>query len=167
MRPSNLKKHLSCCTSNTLHIPAVWTFCVRISVVWLIFEMDIQVKTFTWSILALHSVNFLGTKKYWTEYIKRVLIAGYTNFFFPIHLCFLVVIKYIQHIKFAILTIFVQFSGLITFTMLCNHYRYMLRLNKKFHYLIIWIVYSFFFFVFIGPHPQHMEVPRLGIELEL
>ena len=25
----------------------------------------------------------------------------------------------------------------------------------------------FFFFVFLGPHPQHMEVPRLGVELEL
>ena len=24
-----------------------------------------------------------------------------------------------------------------------------------------------FFFIFLGPHPQHMEVPRLGIELEL
>ena len=25
----------------------------------------------------------------------------------------------------------------------------------------------FFFFCFLGPHPQHMEVPRLGVELEL
>ena len=25
----------------------------------------------------------------------------------------------------------------------------------------------FFFFVFLGPHPQHGEVPRLGIESEL
>ena len=25
----------------------------------------------------------------------------------------------------------------------------------------------FFFSVFLGPHPQHMEVPRLGVELEL
>ena len=24
-----------------------------------------------------------------------------------------------------------------------------------------------FFFVFLGPHPQHMEVPRLGVESEL
>ena len=24
-----------------------------------------------------------------------------------------------------------------------------------------------FFFVFLGPHPLHMEVPRLGVELEL
>ena len=23
------------------------------------------------------------------------------------------------------------------------------------------------FFCFLGPHPQHMEVPRLGVELEL
>ena len=25
----------------------------------------------------------------------------------------------------------------------------------------------FFFFFFLGPHPWHMEVPRLGVELEL
>ena len=25
----------------------------------------------------------------------------------------------------------------------------------------------FFFFVFLGPHPRHMEVPRLGAELKL
>ena len=25
----------------------------------------------------------------------------------------------------------------------------------------------FFCFVFLGPNPQHMEVPRLGVELEL
>ena len=24
-----------------------------------------------------------------------------------------------------------------------------------------------FFFVFLGPHPEHMEVPRLGVESEL
>ena len=27
--------------------------------------------------------------------------------------------------------------------------------------------FLFFFFVFLGPHPRHMEDPRLGIELEL
>ena len=35
---------------------------------------------------------------------------------------------------------------------------------------IIWIffLFSFFFFlVFLGPHPQHMDIPRLGVELEL
>ena len=26
---------------------------------------------------------------------------------------------------------------------------------------------SLFFFSFLGPHPQHMEVPRLGVESEL
>ena len=24
-----------------------------------------------------------------------------------------------------------------------------------------------FFFCFLGPHPRHMEIPRLGVELEL
>ena len=28
-------------------------------------------------------------------------------------------------------------------------------------------VAAFFFLVFLGPHPQHMEVPRLGVESEL
>ena len=27
--------------------------------------------------------------------------------------------------------------------------------------------HSFFFFAFLGPHPQHMEALRLGVELEL
>jgi len=27
--------------------------------------------------------------------------------------------------------------------------------------------FTFFFFVFLGPHSWHMEVPRLGVELEL
>ena len=26
---------------------------------------------------------------------------------------------------------------------------------------------TFFFFVFLGPHPWHMEVPRLGVKSEL
>ena len=26
---------------------------------------------------------------------------------------------------------------------------------------------SFFFFVFLGPNPRHMEVPKLGVESEL
>ena len=25
----------------------------------------------------------------------------------------------------------------------------------------------FFFFFFLGPHPRHMEVPRLGVESEI
>ena len=28
-------------------------------------------------------------------------------------------------------------------------------------------IYIFFFLVFLGPHPWHMEVPRLGVESEL
>ena len=31
-----------------------------------------------------------------------------------------------------------------------------------------WVVFFFFFFlVFLGPHPQYMEAPRLGVESEL
>ena len=32
---------------------------------------------------------------------------------------------------------------------------------------IFWCSLNFFFFVFLGLHLQHMEVPRLGIKLEL
>ena len=28
-------------------------------------------------------------------------------------------------------------------------------------------LFSWLFFVFLGPHPWHMEVPRLEVELEL
>ena len=28
-------------------------------------------------------------------------------------------------------------------------------------------IYLFFLFCFLGPHPRHVEVPRLGVELEL
>ena len=31
----------------------------------------------------------------------------------------------------------------------------------------LFICLFFFFFVFLGPHPKHMEVPRLGVEAEL
>ena len=37
------------------------------------------------------------------------------------------------------------------------------------YYYLVW-VFFFFFFVFLpylGPHPQHIEVLRLGVELEL
>ena len=29
------------------------------------------------------------------------------------------------------------------------------------------MLFFFFFFAFLGPHPQHMEVPRLGVKSEL
>ena len=31
---------------------------------------------------------------------------------------------------------------------------------------ILSLFFFFGLFVFLGPHPQHMEVPRLGVELE-
>ena len=34
-------------------------------------------------------------------------------------------------------------------------------------YLTAFPIYSFFFFFFLGPHLWHMEVPRLGVKLEL
>ena len=29
------------------------------------------------------------------------------------------------------------------------------------------LFWTYFFFVFLGPHPRHMEVPRLGVKSEL
>ena len=29
------------------------------------------------------------------------------------------------------------------------------------------IVYLFIYCVFLGPHPRHMEIPRLGVQSEL
>ena len=29
------------------------------------------------------------------------------------------------------------------------------------------LICEFFFLVFLGPHPQHMEVPRIGVKSEL
>ena len=43
------------------------------------------------------------------------------------------------------------------FLIICNT-KNILFLNK---------IFIFYFFVFLGPHPWHMEIPRLGIESEL
>ena len=36
--------------------------------------------------------------------------------------------------------------------------------DDNFRYLFIYLL---FIFVFLGPHPWHMEVPQLGVESEL
>ena len=41
-----------------------------------------------------------------------------------------------------------------------------MRLREGKDFLLGWFFFSFFL-VFLGPHPQHMEVPRLGVESEL
>ena len=33
--------------------------------------------------------------------------------------------------------------------------------------LALSLIYMYFFFVFLGPNPRHMEVPRLGVQSEL
>ena len=35
------------------------------------------------------------------------------------------------------------------------------------HVCLLFLIYKFFYFVFLGPHPLHMEVPRLQIESEI
>uniref|UniRef100_A0A8D0ZHL9 Uncharacterized protein n=1 Tax=Sus scrofa TaxID=9823 RepID=A0A8D0ZHL9_PIG len=40
-------------------------------------------------------------------------------------------------------------------------------LNKRVMRMGILVLFQIFFFFFLGPHPRHMEVPRLGIESEL
>ena len=34
-------------------------------------------------------------------------------------------------------------------------------------YFYFTLLYFIYFFIFLGPHPQHMEVARLGVETEL
>ena len=34
-------------------------------------------------------------------------------------------------------------------------------------FFVVFVFLFFVFFCFLGPHPQHMEVPRLGVESEL
>ena len=31
----------------------------------------------------------------------------------------------------------------------------------------VFIMMQYFVLIFLGPHPQHMELPRLAVELEL
>ena len=38
---------------------------------------------------------------------------------------------------------------------------------SKASFIYLFIYFFFFLFWFLGPHPWHMEVPRLGVELEL
>ena len=33
--------------------------------------------------------------------------------------------------------------------------------------LCLFHIWDFFFFCLLGPHPQHVEIPRLGVQLEL
>ena len=45
----------------------------------------------------------------------------------------------------------------------------LMELSEPFVYLFIYLfIYYFFgFFVFLGPRPWHMDVPRLGVHSEL
>ena len=45
-------------------------------------------------------------------------------------------------------------------------WRKLLILIKSYIYIYIFFFFPFFL-VFLGPHPQHMEVPRLGVKSEL
>ena len=49
-----------------------------------------------------------------------------------------------------------------------NDFKYITasKFSKIKQYVIFFVVFVFFFY-FLGPHPQHMEVPRLGVESEL
>ena len=49
--------------------------------------------------------------------------------------------------------------------MLCQFLLYS-KVTQYIHILFLSFFLSFFFF-FLGPHPRHMEVPRLGVESEL
>ena len=40
-------------------------------------------------------------------------------------------------------------------------------LLDQYFFFFLFLLYFLFLFVFLGPHTQHMEVPRLGVESEL
>ena len=47
-------------------------------------------------------------------------------------------------------------------------FQVMFPLSSSFSFsLSLFFFFFFFFFGFLGPHPWHMEIPRLGVELEL
>ena len=42
-------------------------------------------------------------------------------------------------------------------------------LHSPLHFCVFYYYYYYYYFlslIFLGPHPRHMEVPRLGVELE-
>ena len=55
----------------------------------------------------------------------------------------------------------------------CSWFTVILSISAVQQPLLLWTsdfffsFLSFFSFVFLGPHPQHMEVPRLGVKWEL
>ena len=54
--------------------------------------------------------------------------------------------------------------------MLCDPSVRILHRNETHPNILIFCLFVCFLFVcfcFLGPHPRHMEVPRLGVELEL
>ena len=42
-----------------------------------------------------------------------------------------------------------------------------LHITSRTFLFFLSFLFFFLFFCFLGPHPRHMEVPRLGVELEL
>ena len=58
------------------------------------------------------------------------------------------------------------FSGLIRLHLVFSFYFYFFFLVLPFTFRSLFI-YLFGLFVFLEPHLQHMEVPRLGVQLEL
>ena len=48
---------------------------------------------------------------------------------------------------------------------ICN--RTISALGYFFLLTLLWFLFCFVFFLFLGPYLQHMEVPRLGVELKI
>ena len=44
---------------------------------------------------------------------------------------------------------------------------FILRYFILFYFILFYFILFYLSFVFLGPHPWHMEVPRLGAQLEL
>ena len=61
-----------------------------------------------------------------------------------------------------------MYTGLHTFFLNWCFYCLQIYTQEWNHWLICFSIFSVFFsFVFLGPHPRHLEVPRLGVQSEL
>ena len=57
------------------------------------------------------------------------------------------------------------FQNLLTWQVMGLGYSTLGRRDVLVHFAVFYSL--FFFFFFLGPHPRHIEIPRLGVKLEL
>ena len=85
-------------------------------------------------------------------------MKGIQNFFFEVYLLYnIILLSGVQHCD----SVFYRLYAIK------SHYKTMSTISYAIEYILIahlFLSLSLFFFFFLGPHPRHMEVPRLGVE---